>query len=214
MGKRGPQPRGEYAGKSAVMSTRIRPDTRAMLVEAARSNNRSLSQEIEGRLRRTFSDDEKISEVFGSRQTFALMKLIGSIIEAIGRPDRVPGHPIRTDWVRSSYLRAQVRMAINVVLDALPPPEGNHIPALAKRAELKGQTRAREIIERVRRADLRLALTKRTAGQHKDAVLKADLGEIIDPKPKTVAAIASASGIGKAKAVTAKRRKGRKPNAR
>jgi hypothetical protein len=53
MGRRGPQPKGEYGGnigRAAVLSTRIQPDTRARLSQAAKANRRSLSQELEHRL--------------------------------------------------------------------------------------------------------------------------------------------------------------------
>jgi hypothetical protein len=47
----GRKPKGEYTGKSATITTRIRPDTRDALEKAARANGRSLSQEVEFRLR-------------------------------------------------------------------------------------------------------------------------------------------------------------------
>ncbi len=58
MGKRGPLPRGEYGrkiGRTAVLSTRLQPDTRALLVAAKEASGRSLSQELEHRLRQTSS---------------------------------------------------------------------------------------------------------------------------------------------------------------
>jgi TraY domain len=47
----GRKPKGEFTGKSATITTRIRPDTRDALERAARANGRSLSQEVEFRLR-------------------------------------------------------------------------------------------------------------------------------------------------------------------
>ena len=52
MGKRGRVPKGEYAGKTEVMSFRITPDTKTALRRAAATSGRSLSQEAEHRLRR------------------------------------------------------------------------------------------------------------------------------------------------------------------
>lgn len=83
MGVRGPQPKGEYGRKivrTAVLSTRLQPDTRARLSQAARANGRSVSQELEHRLRRTFIDDDKAIEWYGSDQTEAVVKLIGATI--------------------------------------------------------------------------------------------------------------------------------------
>jgi hypothetical protein len=55
----GRKPRGEYRGKSATLATRIRPDTRAALDRAARENKRSLSQEVEYRLRHSIGSDDR-----------------------------------------------------------------------------------------------------------------------------------------------------------
>jgi hypothetical protein len=47
----GRKPRGEFQGKTAVLTTRITPATRAALEDAAAKSNRSLSQEVEHGLR-------------------------------------------------------------------------------------------------------------------------------------------------------------------
>jgi len=46
----GRKPAGEFKGKSATITTRVTPATRAALEQAASANGRSLSQEIESRL--------------------------------------------------------------------------------------------------------------------------------------------------------------------
>jgi hypothetical protein len=46
----GRKPRGEFKGKSATLTTRITPETRAAMGRAAQKNGRSLSQEVERRL--------------------------------------------------------------------------------------------------------------------------------------------------------------------
>jgi hypothetical protein len=76
MAKRGAVPRGEFTNKSGVLSTRIREDTRAALQEAAAATKRSLSQEIEHRLRRSFDSDRLIRAEFGSRENYAIVMLI------------------------------------------------------------------------------------------------------------------------------------------
>src|SRR2546423_3193307 len=81
---KGPAPRGEYVGKSSVFSTRIRPDLRKKLEQAAKKSGRSLSQEIEHRLRRSFDEDEKIADRFGDRKTFLLMELMAKAIQFKG----------------------------------------------------------------------------------------------------------------------------------
>ncbi|MGE0652803.1 MAG: hypothetical protein AB7P12_13805 [Alphaproteobacteria bacterium] len=86
MGKRGPMPRGEYQNKSAVLSTRIRADTRKHLQEAAEQSGRSLSQEIEHRLRRSFEDEGKIIAIFGGYRTYAVFRAVVAAVEATRSP--------------------------------------------------------------------------------------------------------------------------------
>jgi hypothetical protein len=47
----GAKPRGPFRGKSATLTTRITPETRAELERSAQEQGRSLSQEVEARLR-------------------------------------------------------------------------------------------------------------------------------------------------------------------
>jgi hypothetical protein len=53
----GRKPRGEFRGKSATLTTRITAGTREALDRAAEKNNRSLSQEVERRLRDSIQKD-------------------------------------------------------------------------------------------------------------------------------------------------------------
>ena len=46
----GRKPRGEFKGKSATLTTRITPETRAAMERAAQKSGRSLSQDVERRL--------------------------------------------------------------------------------------------------------------------------------------------------------------------
>src|SRR3977135_2623120 len=62
---RGRAPKGEYAGKTEVMSFRLTPDTKAALRRAAATSGRSLSQEAEHRLRRGHDEEEAISKLGG-----------------------------------------------------------------------------------------------------------------------------------------------------
>jgi hypothetical protein len=85
MGKRGPKPKGEYgrtAARTAVLSTRLQPDTRARLEDAAKSSRRSLSQELEHRLRRSFIEEDAVVDFYGSKTNAAIVKLIGAVIQS------------------------------------------------------------------------------------------------------------------------------------
>jgi hypothetical protein len=61
--KRGPgggrKPRGEFKGKTATLTTRITTETRQALDNAAKKNSRSLSQEVERRLRDSLRGDAR-----------------------------------------------------------------------------------------------------------------------------------------------------------
>ncbi|MBM2711677.1 hypothetical protein JQK88_10505 [Mesorhizobium caraganae] len=118
MGKRGPAPKGEYENKSNVLSTRIRSDTRANLVSAAKASGRSLSQEIEHRLRRTFIDDARIEDAFGGRRNYLLMRMVALAAETAFR---FAGKNENSNWLDEPIaFDAAVKM-INEVLSAIRP---------------------------------------------------------------------------------------------
>jgi hypothetical protein len=175
MGKRGPVPKGEYAGKSQVLSTRIRPDTREKLEEAARNSGRSLSQEIEHRLRRTFIDDDRIENAFGSRRNYALMRLIGAMVEASAKAMINPDDPDATDWTTDAYLFEQVYQATKLIFEAMRPP--GQVQASFR---TQGLGHAALLLRIIKNADAMLPLDKGTAKQHRAAIIKSDLGELVD----------------------------------
>ena len=67
MGRRGPLPKPDAA---EVFSIRLRPDVRKHLEEAlAKRNGKSISEEIDRRLRRSFSADDDITKRFFTKPT-------------------------------------------------------------------------------------------------------------------------------------------------
>lgn len=163
-GKRrtGPAPKGAYAGKSMVLSTRITPETRAALVEAKTKSGRSLSQEIEHRLRRSFDHDERVIEIFGSRQNYAVLRLIAAAMEIT--------NPVRGgSWRDDPFAYEQMIIAVNTVLAALRPPgepsleplpgvdgEGLEDDPIARATGssflLRGALRAEDLLQRIKQA--------------------------------------------------------------
>ena len=173
---KGPAPRGEYVGKSSVFSTRIRPDLRQKLEQGAKKSGRSLSQEIEHRLRRTFVEDEKISEMFGDRRTFLLMKMMAAAIQFKG-DDRPPG-----EWLENpDYFEIAIAAALSVLEDVRPrgPVEPNN-PFLAHYVRTKAADISFAIWNAVKTANPALPLNRGTRADHWNAMAKADLGEIAD----------------------------------
>jgi hypothetical protein len=183
MGKRGPAPRGEYGGKigrTAVLSTRLQPDTRARLSAAAKANKRSLSQELEHRLRGSFIDEDKVVDFYGSQSNAAVVKLLGAVIQStctnwlvktdhdwVADHKKDPG-----EWLRDPKLFDQVLTAIVHALMWFKPEGG--------RAEqfLFYHSTAERIIDEIRSADPSLPITKRSTRQHAMARLKDKLGDL------------------------------------
>jgi hypothetical protein len=181
MGKRGPQPKGEYGrtvARTAVLSTRLQPDTRKRLVAAAESSGRSLSQELEHRLRRTFVEDDKAVDFFGTGQNAAVVKLIGATIQSAGTKTL---HNKKYEWLKEPRLFDDVVDAITHVLLWFRPSGDNG----RARITLSSTTdRMDKLIDEIRSADPSLPITKRSSRQHAMAVLKEKLGDLArDPHP-------------------------------
>jgi len=173
---KGPAPRGEYVGKSSVFSTRIRPDLRQKLEQGAKKSGRSLSQEIEHRLRRSFVEDEKIAERFGDRKTFLLLELMAKAIQfkdADGQPGR---------WLESPDDFEIAIAAALAVLEAVRPKgfvdRDNPFLQVATRGQ--AENIASEIWRAIQDANPALPLNKGSREDHRNAIAKTDLGEIAD----------------------------------
>jgi hypothetical protein len=183
MGKRGPQPKGEYGhsiGRTAVLSTRLQPDTRARLLKEAKANRRSLSQELEHRLRRTFIEDDNVVDFYGNQPNAAIVKLIGAVIQAtctdwlVKTPDgwfpdlgKDPG-----EWLRDPKLFDQVLTAIVHTLIWFKPSGGRDNQFLFYHSA------AERIISEIRAADPSLPITKGSTRQHAMAMFKDKLGDL------------------------------------
>ena len=79
----GPAPRGEYADKRSVLSTRITADLRDRLENAAKKSGRTLSQEIENRLRQTFVEEQQMIDRFGSERTARVLQVVANVLEGV-----------------------------------------------------------------------------------------------------------------------------------
>ena len=116
----GRKPKGEFAGKSATITTRIQPRTRAALEAAANAGRRSLSQEVEFRLRASLQKPTK-----AQRRNQALAFLITIAVESI---EEQTGRswlddPFTGGAVQHAIGHIALRFAATVVGDvAIPPP--------------------------------------------------------------------------------------------
>jgi len=144
----GRPPRGEYAGKSATITTRIRSDTRSALEGAARANRRSLSQEIERRLRESLSSTER--QVGHIRAIRELAKIAAERIEEV----------TGAGWLTDAFTAEAVLHTIDQVLSHFAPPlQGS--PTVPDRLERLVAAMPSEIAEAYRRP-IALALMQAT----------------------------------------------------
>jgi hypothetical protein len=183
MGKRGPQPKGEYGGKiarTAVLSTRLQPDTRARLSKAAKASGRSLSQELEHRLRGSFIEEDKAVDFYGSQSNAAILKVIGTVIQStctsalVKTTDGwVPDvHKDPGEWLRDPKLFDQALTAIVHALMWFKPSGGRDEQFLFYHST------AEKIVEEIRSADPSLPMTKGSTRQHALAKVKDQLGDL------------------------------------
>jgi hypothetical protein len=141
---------------------------------------RSLSQELEHRIRRTFIEDDKAIEFYGSESNAAILKLIGAVIQSTCTswfvqtadgwvPDLKKEHE---EWLRDPKLFDQVLTAVVHALIWFEPHghRDEHFISYNSTAE--------RIINEIRSADPSLPITKRSTRQHAMAMLKDKLGDL------------------------------------
>ena len=130
---RGRKPKGEYAEKGVTLSTRIRSDTRAALEEAAKASGRSLSQECEHRLRRSFDEDEALIDRLGGRQLYAMFRMIAAAMEltVMQWQQFSSAKDERFDWIADPFGYDQAMKAAISVMDRLRPPGDPTMPAMS-----------------------------------------------------------------------------------
>jgi hypothetical protein len=129
--RRGPAPKGDYAGKAKTINTRVTPDLRGWLEKAAKKSGRSLSQEIETRLRRTFREEEDLAKEFGSPEAARVFQAIAVILNMV----RNPKNP-SADWLHDPYAFALAADAIHQTLYLVRPREATN-PFLAHALDIQ-----------------------------------------------------------------------------
>ncbi len=138
MGARGPKPKGGYGDKTAVLSTRITAPTRRALEDAAAKSGRSLSSEVEYRLRRSFGEVENTIDQLGGPQLFAILRMISATMEMTGRHAYFAHHgkiSASVDWLYDAYSYDQVVKTVTTILESLRPP-GDPEPLAADPAKV------------------------------------------------------------------------------
>jgi hypothetical protein len=128
--RRGPAPKGDYANKAATISTRITQDLRDWLEKAAKKSGRSLSQEMETRLRRTFREEDDLAKKYGSADAARVFQAIAVTLNMIRNPENPDA-----DWLHDPYAFALAADAINATLYLVRPKEATN-PFLAAALEI------------------------------------------------------------------------------
>lgn len=119
----GRKPKGEYPNRTKVFSTRITEAGRTAIEDAARASGRSISQEIEHRLRRSFDEDTSLVDRLGGRKLYTILRMVSSTMEIAGRHALfLKTREIDTDWLNDPYAYDQVVRAVADVLERLRPP--------------------------------------------------------------------------------------------
>lgn len=172
MGKRGPAPKGEFTGNSAVLSIRIRPDTRAGIEAASKKSGRSMSQECQARLQRSLDADQKIADDFGSRRNYRVWRILSDLL-AQSRVDQ--------DWLDNPEKFDTARAAIISGLDfiastTLPTQKrkGGVLSAAIRSAA--GGAAARDLFQEMEEARADAPLTPAHRREREMARARDDLG--------------------------------------
>jgi hypothetical protein len=124
--KRGPgggrKPRGEFKGKTAMLTTRITPETRGWLESAARKSGKSLSQEAEYRLRQSLRKNrDRRGDVL------ALGEAIAMLLECIERATKA-------HWQDDAFTCRAFQHGIEFLMSHIGPREALAVPPSVKGA--------------------------------------------------------------------------------
>lgn len=153
--RRGPAPKGDYADKAATISTRITQELRDRIEAAAKKSGRSLSQEMETRLRRTFREEDELAKQFGSPEAARVFQALAVTLNMIRNPENP-----EADWLHDPYAFALAADAIHTTLYLVRPKEATD-PFLAHGlgVELRPSEVAKEVWRQAADADPSLPVT-------------------------------------------------------
>jgi hypothetical protein len=124
MGKRGRPPKGEHRELSAVLTMRIRADTRAALERIARKNGLSLGQQAERLLRGALDEPKEIEKRFGSERAYAIWRALAEAVKNTSAYCAKHRGGIRDDgnyWLNDAWAFDQSFRAIGKMLAAFAP---------------------------------------------------------------------------------------------
>jgi hypothetical protein len=134
------------------------------LRKAAQASNRSVSDEIGDRLRRSFDPDLDVDKVFASPEMFALMRVLAATMESAGREAATIKSGVDVDhWFRDAYAFNQAHYALERLLEIVRPT-AEASPPVVKVSE-------NDTSEEAERAQLRNRYVRQIGRFHADATL-------------------------------------------
>jgi hypothetical protein len=177
----GGKPGGEFSSKTSVLSTRITQDLRDALAAASAASGRTLSQEIEFRLRSTFAESPRIDP-----QTATILEILGMVISQLRSPNP---KKTATRWYDDRYLWHQVVSAALTILNLYRPRTAKPIiftpPYKILEGRDQGATFAGMLVNDVVAADPAVPMTSPGAShQLQLAALRERMGEDLADRPE------------------------------
>jgi len=112
----GRKPRGDYKGKSATLTTRITPETRAAMDRAAQKSGRSLSQEVERRL---------IDSVRNERNRRSDVRALAEAVAIVAEKVEIA---TGKQWLQDAFTGEALRRGIEVLVRHFAPHGARVIP--------------------------------------------------------------------------------------
>jgi hypothetical protein len=140
----GRKPQGEFSNKRAMLATRVTTETRKALDAAARKSGRSLSQEVEHRLR----DSLKVSDKADRQpESAALAYLVTRLAETISAVSK-------GRWHRNRWCIETLKFAVTKLLDQVPALDSDQPAHLDNfTPEILGTALGLQVFLNVERAD-------------------------------------------------------------
>ena len=108
-------------------STRIRPEVRSLLEQAASQSHRSLAQEIELRLEQSFLDEEARDREWGGKRLHGLFRMMAGAFEIV---EESRAKACTADWGTFSAVKDAWELLLFTSLAPKDQPYGDHLEAI------------------------------------------------------------------------------------
>ncbi|BAV45292.1 Uncharacterized protein MLTONO_0389 [Mesorhizobium loti] len=148
-------------------------ELKELLEEAAAAKGKTLSHELQVRLARTFTEDEKIADNFGDRQTYMLMRTIALAIQW----SMLASRPKKQHWLDDPGWFDLAVKTINRLLEAVRP-EGPLDDASDDAVEFNQRAIASALWQQVQAADPSAPIDSGTRMEHTLRLINDELADV------------------------------------